>query len=315
MLYYKKNNYRRHFSWLPAVLAAFVFLSGCTEIAEPVMAEASEEQNICEPQPYPVTTDGLVFSSSPERVASLSPAVTEIICALGFGDRLVCRSEYCDYPDEISSLPTAGSAANPNIEAVIECKPQLLISMSPIANKDVSSLETAGINVMIISSPQSNDELFGLYEKLSLIFNGSEDYISVAESLLSEYRKAIENASGSCKSIALILEVFGDSFSVASGSDFAGDYISCFGKNIAAGNISMTMSAEELIAADPEVILLASPLNSDDIGYEPASLLSAFNNGKVYVIDASLTERPTARLSALTESITDALRSGYVSND
>lgn len=305
-----QNNVYRITALLTALTLCVLSFSGCTEIAESAMAEIAEEQTEYEPQPYPVSTDGLVFSASPEKVASLSPAVTEIICSLGFEDRLVCRSEYCDYPPEITQLPTAGSAANPDISAIISYEPQLLISMSPIANKDIASLQSAGINVMILSSPKSNEELYSLYERLSLIFNGSIDYLTAADNALAEYRSALDEASGSCGSIILILGVFGDVLSVAAGDTFAGDYVSCFGENAAAASDSMTITAAELAAADPDVILLASPLGSEDIGYELASGLTAFDAGRVYVIDASLTERPTARLAELTKRISETLKSG-----
>ena len=56
-------------------------------------------------------------------VVSLSPALTELICHLGRGDRLVARSTACDWPESVKSLPTAGDFAEPELERILAMKP------------------------------------------------------------------------------------------------------------------------------------------------------------------------------------------------
>lgn len=291
------------------ILSALLMLCGCTEISEGDSSETMQaDATAAMPQPYPVAVDNLIFNSSPASVCSLSPAVTEIIFELGFGDRIICKSSYCDYPDEAAGIPTAGSSANPDFDKIIEYSPDLLITQSPIANKDVSRLSDEGISVMIIPAPASMDGLYDIYSKLSLIFSGSIDGERLAENSLSEFRTVTAAASGSCESLVFIMNVTSDGMSVATGDTFAGDYVGCFGKNIAAANEDYSMTYDELAAADPQVIFLAHPLSSEDIPQELASQLSAFSNGHVYVIDASLTERPTSRLAKITSSISSAVR-------
>ncbi len=290
------------------ILAAMTLLCGCTEISDMEEEAVQASATVSVPEPYPVTVDNLIFNSSPVTVASLSPAVTEIIFELGFGDRLVCRSSYCDYPDEAASVPEAGSSANPDFDKIIKLSPDLLITQSPIANTDLYRLSDSGITVMNIPSPKSEEDLYGIYEKLSLIFAGSIDGGDIAENALSELRIAIDGARGSCGSLAFIMNVTDDGYSAATGDTFAGDYISCFGKNIAENNSSFSLTAEELLQADPQVIFLAHPLGSEDIAPDTASQLSAFKNGHVYVIDASLMERPTSRLAGITNSIAKKVR-------
>lgn len=284
-----------------------VLLCGCTDISEgsPESGYASVDEG---EKPYPVTVENLMFNSSPETVGSLSPAVTEIIFELGFGDRLVCRSSYCDHPEQAKSVPEAGSGANPDIDRIIAFSPVLLITQSPIANKDVARLSEAGISTLILPSPSSLEELYGCYTSLSLIFNGTIDGENLAENALADLKNAVAQAADSCESAAFIMNVNGGEFSAATGDSFAGDYISVFGRNIGEGLTGFSLTAEELIAADPQVIFLANPLETSDIDYDVTSQLTAFSSGHVYVIDASLTERPTSRLAGLTRSISKALR-------
>ena len=105
------------------------------------------------------------------------------------------------------------------------------------------------------------------------------------------------------------MNITDDGFSAATGDTFAGDYAAHFGKNIAADNSSLTLTAEELLDADPQVILLAHPLDTSYFDTDLASQLTAFSEGHVYVINASLTERPTARLAAVTRQISETIRS------
>ncbi|MCI7766441.1 MAG: helical backbone metal receptor [Oscillospiraceae bacterium] len=291
------------------VLSAAMLFCGCTQVNEYEEEEAvMADVTVTEAAPYPVTVGGLTFNSSPETVGSLSPAVTEMIFELGFGDRLVCRSEYCNYPEEAENIPAAGSAANPDIDGIISAAPALLITQSPIANKDITRLSQAGISVLSIPAPRSADELGENYRSLSLIFSGSLEGETRAEEATADLRAALNDAKGSCESLVFIMNITADGFSAATGDSFAGDYAAHFGRNIAAANTSLTLTPEELLDADPQVILLAHPLESSDIDPELSSQLSAFERGHVFVINPSLIERPTTRLAGITRKISETVR-------
>ena len=285
-----------------------VLFCGCTKISDFEEAVPVQGTIVSEPLAYPVTYSNLTFNSSPMTVGSLSPAVTEMLFELNCSDRLVFRSDYCNFPSEAESIPTAGSGANPDFDKIISYAPSLLITQSPIANKDLSRLSKAGISVLTLPAPSSLEDLFDNYEALSLIFYGSIDSKNIADAATSELKSTIAAASGSCESIAFIMNVSDDGFSAATGDTFAGDYIAAFGKNIAEDSTDYTLSSEELIAADPQVIFLANPLESSDIDEEIAGQLSAFTDGHVFVIDSTLMERPTCRLASVTKAFSEAVR-------
>lgn len=288
-------------------LAAALLMCGCTRIEEPSEAAMAGIETEAEPQAYPVTVDTLTFNRAPEAVASLSPAITEIIFELGYGDTLVCRSSYCNYPEEAESVPEAGSGANPDIDRIISYAPDLLITQSPIANKDVKRLTDAGISLLTLNAPKDIDELCSCYEKLSLIFSGSIDGTAKAEAALSELKSSVEAAHNSCESIMLIMGITDDGFLVANTGTFAGNYTAAFGTNLA-GADEYLFTAEELIAADPQVLFLAHPLKGKNIDSEISSQLRAFSEGHIFVIDSELMERPTSRLAEITQTIADTVR-------
>ena len=290
----KMNRFSR--SAVPAAAAAAVSLAlmcGCTEIDEdvpaPVMATAVSEK------PYPVTAGSLVFEGSPQTAGSLSPAVTEIICELGYADRLTGRSEYCVYPESISDRAVLGSAANPDADAIIEASPELLISLSPIAKKDITAIEAAGTRVWIISPPESVEDLYRCYEDIAAVFGGKLNCAAAAEDALEPLKKAVNDAKGSMDSFVYIMS---PELAAASDSTFAGNFFSCFGENAAGGGDDISMTAEELLTLDPQWIILPDSISVYELP-EETSGLSAIKSGRVIVLDNEVLERierPTSRL-------------------
>jgi iron complex transport system substrate-binding protein len=85
-------------------------------------------------------------SSGVHRVVSLSPSTTEAVAAIGARDELVGRSRYCDYPPDVLSLPSVGGFVDPNFEAIVALKPDLVTGARGPAGRQVSDrLEALGI--------------------------------------------------------------------------------------------------------------------------------------------------------------------------
>ncbi len=136
---------------LAIVLAGAVIMSGLMLLV-----------NTPTQQPYDVTvTDALgrnvTLSSSPARIVSCAPEITELLCALGAGDRLVAVTDYCDYPSEIVSrkengtLSSIGNYWDPQIEVIINQKPDLVMLVESDANHIAlaSNLEAMGIKAIV----------------------------------------------------------------------------------------------------------------------------------------------------------------------
>ena len=97
----------------------------------------------------------LVLDAPLTRVIALNPADCEILYALGAQDVLVGRGEYCNYPEDVLSLPSVNSGAQTNIEQILALEPEVII-MSKMAQtvEQVEALEKAGVRV-VISDAQS----------------------------------------------------------------------------------------------------------------------------------------------------------------
>jgi len=67
------------------------------------------------------------LASSPRRIVSLAPSMTEIMYALGLADNIVGVTTYCDYPEEAKKKPKIGGMSNPSLEAVVSLKPDIVV--------------------------------------------------------------------------------------------------------------------------------------------------------------------------------------------
>ena len=100
------------------------------------------------------------------KIVALTASDVEIIYALGAGDLLVGRGEYCDYPAEVLEKPVVKSGAETNLEEILDLQPDVVIMATMAQTEDqVKALEEAGVKV-IVSDAQN---LEGVYTAITLI--------------------------------------------------------------------------------------------------------------------------------------------------
>lgn len=110
----------------------------------------------------------VMLPAAPRRVVSLSPNLTEVVFFLGAGDRLVGRTDFCDYPPEAIAVPSVGAIVMPSLEKVLALKPDLVLAahgndMSFIQRLRERKVPLFGVN------PQNLEDVFSVMERLVLI--------------------------------------------------------------------------------------------------------------------------------------------------
>jgi iron complex transport system substrate-binding protein len=102
-----------------------------------------------------------------ERIVSLAPSVTEILFALGVGDRVVGVSTYCDYPPQVARIDRIGTFLSPNVELILKHRPDLVIGVpSPANHAPVESLEDLGLRVLIVD-PEGVKALYAAIRRVA----------------------------------------------------------------------------------------------------------------------------------------------------
>ena len=160
---------------LLAAVMLLAVLTGCAAKTEPAQEEPAQSETApetetsapAEEEPAPaeepeaedtastatltdMTGREITLDAPAERVVALTASDCEILYALGAGDLLVGRGEYCDYPAEVLDVPSVQSGYDTNIEQIIALEPQVLL-MSTMAQTDeqVQQLEAAGVRVVV----------------------------------------------------------------------------------------------------------------------------------------------------------------------
>jgi ABC-type Fe3+-hydroxamate transport system substrate-binding protein len=92
------------------------------------------------------------------RIVSLNPAATELLFAIGAGSAVVGRTAWCDYPPEATAVPSMGDGINPNLEAVVARKPDLVLLYTSGQNADAARrLEGLGIPALRFRTDSLSD--------------------------------------------------------------------------------------------------------------------------------------------------------------
>ena len=283
------------------LLIVTIMLCGCSGADDNIPEETIDNTASGEPTPYPFTVNGVEISAQPERVVCLSPALTEIIYEIGYGDRIVGRSSYCDYPSEVKKAADLGSTANPNIDAIIDLLPDLVITSTPIASKDMFTMEQAGIKTVLIPAPTTLEGFSSIYTSLGLIFEGMFTGTEKGEDTYSAISKVLGNTDA--VNIGTFVYVT-ENLTIAGGDTFESAVLSCFGSNIAKNETGYGFDPAELVENQPDIVLLSDKYTVAELMEdEYYSQLDAVVENRVIFINNVYFERPSARLLILTDGL------------
>lgn len=255
-----------------------------------------------EPQPYPVMVNDTVIETKPERVVSLSPSLTEIIFEMGYGEKVVGRGSYCDYPEDVLELADTGRPSKPDIDGIIALSPDVLFTATAIPTKDLYRLEENGIKTVYIPYPENITQFENIYNAMGLIFEGKFDGEASGEKAYDSISRNLESNGEPLGNFVYITE----GLTIATGDTFESSVLSCFGKNIAENGTDYGYPKEYLVEFQPDIILLNNNYTIDDLlSDEVYSQLTAVAEGKVYTINNVYFERPSNRIVELIHSLYD----------
>lgn len=239
----------------------------------------------------------VILASRPARIVSLAPSVTEILFAIGAGDRVVGVTSLCDFPKEARSRTKVGDKSI-NYEVLLSLKPDLVAGESSMLGASLRRLEELKIPVVTIDS----QNLAGFFRGLAIL--GKAVY---AEKQSRELSFSLEKEMASFRKKAkqkgthprVFVEIWNQPLMTAGRNTLVNDLVEIAGgENIGGKQVSgfTRISAERVIASDPEVIVLTCR-NLGEVLRRPGwSHLSALRNRRVYEIDPSLLVRPSPRM-------------------
>lgn len=241
------------------------------------------------------------------RAVSLAPNLTEIIFAVGAGEKLVGVTSFCNYPEEAKKIQKVGDTLKPNIENIIALKPDVVfVSTDSQLESFTETLKKQGISVFV-TSPGSLEDIYRSIGKIGEIFGKS----TKAESVIGDLKKRVarvELKTKDSEKIKTFVQIDRSLYTIGEES-FLTDLIE------RAGGVSVTkdvvtaypkISKEMALALNPEIIILSESADND-LPNEVFKNSSAVKNGRVYKINADILSRPAPRIVDALEQIAKSL--------
>lgn len=250
---------------------------------------------------------------NPQRIISLSPSTTEILFAVGMGDRVIGVDEYSDYPEEVKDKTKIGSYLTPNLEIIISLKPDLILVSDMTSKDDVAILEEKGLTVVVLA-PRDIDGIIQDIRLVGAIGNNSAEANNLADSLEQRINAITSKTSNSNINRPSVYIEYYPYWTYGPGS-FGNDLIlMAGGRNIASTTITAypEITSEFLIASNPEIIIFT-------VGYHASTTVEDITNragwdatdavkyNRIYTIDDDIMARPGPRIVDAFEQLAEMI--------
>lgn len=251
-------------------------------------------------------------SSPPKRIISLSPNITEILFALGLGNKIVGVTRYCDYPPEALKIEKIGGMVNPNLEKIKALNPDLIISFRGNPLRILKRLKKLGLPLFALEMGRDIESVFPLIKKIGVLTQKEKEAKFLIQSMKKKYYKIQEALLNVEKDPKVFLSLHGMGLWTCGKDSFLDDLVrKAKGVNIA-GKIQrkwLHINREQLIHEDPEIIIIISKSQEEfDRAKEwikkekPFERLRAVVTDNIYHLDENIATRPGPRfIDALAE--------------
>ena len=299
-------NKKRIVSLLLALAMIFA-LAGCTSSEPAQPAEPSEpEASGSAITVTDMTGREITLDEPATRVVALSAADCEFLYAVGAGDTLVGRGEYCDYPAEVLDVPSVQSGYDTNIEQIIALEPQVLL-MSAMAQTEeqVAALEEAGIKV-VVSDAQDIEGVYTALEMIGTLMGKEKEAEQVITTMQLQFHELSESASGQGKTVYFEVSPLEYGLWTAGKGTFMNEIAEMLGMKNVFDDVEgwAEISEEQVLARDPDYIVTITmyfgegPTPEEEIMARPGwENVTAVQNGAILNLQNNELSRPTPRLT------------------
>lgn len=280
----------------------------------------SNDNNLVKESNFPVDIEDAfgnieTIDKEPTKIISLAPSNTEMLFALGLGDKVVGVTSYCNYPEEATTKEVIGSFKQFNLERIVELEPDLVLVYGAGEEEENKILRDSGIKVLGFM-PESIDDVMKGIEKIGKATGASEEARKLIDSMEQKKNEIIDKVKGQ-EEVKVFYEIWHDPLMGAGKGSFMDELIELAGgKNIAedADGAYPQYDLEQLIERDPEVYIASKGMEDmtvESIKTRPGyDAISAVKNDRVYLFEgneADVVSRAGTRIIEALELIAKAI--------
>ena len=227
----------------------------------------------------------------PMRIVSLSPLLTENVFLLGAGERMVGNTSYCTKPEAAKAVAKVGSVMELSIERIIGLRPDLVLAINLSPPQQVAQLERLGLRVRTFHQPESFAEMCDQFLELGTLLGREQRAREIVDEA-ARRAEAVRTATADLPRRKVFLQVGANPLFSSVQDSFTHEYMVLGGgENIAGDRRSGAMTTEQVLALDPEVIIIAVMGSEDGVGggekgkWERYRAMRAVRDGRVHVLD------------------------------
>jgi iron complex transport system substrate-binding protein len=248
-----------------------------------------------------------------ERAISLAPSLTEMIFAVGAGDKVVGVTTYCDYPPGAAAIEKVGDTQTPNIERIVALKPQVVfVSTASQLEAFAKMLDEQHISVYV-TNPTDLEGLLRNLTQFGDLFGTREQAGRLVEELRGRI-EAVDERSKDQPRVRVFIQISKSPLFTIGKTSFLTEIVERAGGTSVTRDVEKAypeFSKETALALNPEAIILSE---SDD-NREPNDVFrnsTAVKSGRVLRVNADILSRPGPRLVDALEQIASDLHPGGI---
>ena len=254
------------------------------------------------------------LAAPPRRIVSLSPATTELLFALGAGDRVVGRTQYDLWPDSARLVPSVGAGMQPNLEAVLGRKPDLVVMYASGSDRGAADrLTTAGVATAAFRMDRIAD-FARVTILLGRLIGDTVRARTVVDSVTGTLDR-VRHATQSLPRPSVFLHAWEKPLMTLGGGSFVSELVTVAGGRNIYDSIpapSPVVTLEDVLRRNPDIILV-TPIERDHLlQSERWRALPAVRNGRVLAYDTNLVARPSVKLGEAAVSLARLFHPGVL---
>ena len=252
------------------------------------------------------------IAAEPQKIVSLTPANTEILFALGAGDRVVATDDGSDYPTEAAALPDVATFATVDVEKVVSLDADLVIAggLGFTPADAITQLRSLGVVVLVVYA-STIDAVYKDIELIGAATGAGDEATALTDDMRSEMTTIADAATAAAAAAPSKPRVFydvgyldetGQIYGPAEGS-FLSEMVGLLGVDVITSDpVTYEIPLETLIEKDPEVILVGvnafySPTAEIIAKRNGWKVLSAVKSGDIRPVNDTEITRPGPRLA------------------
>lgn len=235
----------------------------------------------------------ITIGKPPKSIISLTPNTTEIVYFLGLDDKLIGRTNYCNYPPTVSKVQSIGDVTTFSIEKIVSMQPDLIIANRMISLEFIEKLQSMGLNVAAFD-PNSVEAIIDTIKRIALICGVPHNSDPLHSALINHKKK--QNGK------VVYVEIWNNPPTTFGKDTFGSDVINWVGGTNLGDSLEgayPTTTDESIIKINPDVVVIPTKSKTAIEEFKSRKgfdILKAVKENKVFAIDEDIMSRPGPRI-------------------